>query len=541
MAVVPSPDLPARLRALGQLPTQQKVGLILATALVAALLVGAWTWSRTPDYRVLYTNLSDRDGGAIIGALQQMNIPYKFSEGGGAILVPADQVYEARLKLASQGLPKGGLIGFEALEHQKLGTTSFQEQVNYQRALEGELARSIQSISAVQAARVHLAIPHQSVFLRERKPPSASVIIHLYPGRSLDASQVSAVVHLVSSSVPELSPKNVTVVDQNGNLLSANSETWGLAGLDPGQLKYRQQMEHMIARRIEAILAPMVGVTNVRAQVTADVDFSQSEQTAESYKPNASPADAAIRSQRTSEAVTSNGQGATGVPGALSNQPPANPTAPIAGAPAPGISSMPTPPVNSRKESTINYEVDKTIKYTKEPVGTVRRLSAAVVVNYRKVVDSQGKVSYQPLSAEEMKQITALVKDAMGYDSQRGDTVNVVNSHFTVPEVEALPPVPFWKRPETLEAAKEAGRQILIAALAVYLVLGVLRPLLRSLLTPRPVGEFVSVTDSDDASVPAGKGHPHFESNLERAKQLARQDPKVVANVVKSWVGGDER
>src|SRR5450759_4726286 len=268
-------QLPAsRIRVLGMIPLQQKFGLMVALAAVVALLVGGWMWGQTPDYRVLYANLSDRDGGAIISSLQQMNVPFKFAEGGGALLVPANQVHEVRLRLAGQGLPKGGLVGFELMETQKLGTSQFQEQVNYQRALEGELARSIQSLSAVQSARVHLAISKPSVFVREQQKPSASVLLNLFPGRSLDPAQVSAIVHLVSSSVPELPVKNVTVVDQSGSLLSSTGNGTLDAELDAGQLKYVQELEQNYAKRIETILTPITGINNVRAQVTADVDFS---------------------------------------------------------------------------------------------------------------------------------------------------------------------------------------------------------------------------------------------------------------------------
>ena len=546
MAVVERPAVPVSWQALAQLSAQQKLGLIVAVALAAALLVGAWIWTRTPDYRVLFTNLDDRDGGAILAALQQMNVPYKLGEGG-AILVPASQVHEARLELAAQGLPKGGLVGFELMENPKLGASQFQEQVNYQRALEGELARTVQSIAAVQAARVHLAIPRPSVFLREREKPSASVLVHLYPGRSLDAAQVNAIVHLVSSSVPELQPKNVTVIDQRGTLLSSNADPMTAAGLDPSQLKYRTELENLYARRIEAILAPIVGASNLRAQVSADVDFSHVEKTAETYKPNGTPAEAAVRSQHVVESTGEGAPAAAGIPGALSNQPPGNATAPLEAAPAKKDSPATPPPVTAplvptRKESTTNYEVDKTVTYTRSPSGVVRRLSAAVVVNYRTVPGADGKMEMKPLSAEELAQITNLVKEAIGFDEKRGDTVNVVNSPFTAPEEEPAPAeVPLWKQPQTLSLATEVGKHLLFAALAAYLLFGVLRPLARHLLSPAARSRTVAVEDSvPELAAPSGQRPPGQVNNLEVARQIARQDPRVVANVVKSWVGGDE-
>jgi len=296
------------------IPLQQKLGMMVALAAIVALVVGGWLWGHAPEYRVLYANLSDRDGGTIVSSLQQMNVPFKFAEGGGALLVPANQVHEVRLRLAGQGLPKGGLVGFELMETQKLGTTQFQEQVNYQRALEGELARSIQSLSAVNGARVHLAFSKPSIFVREQQKPSASVLLSLHPGRSLDPGQVSAIVHLVSSSIPELPVKNVTIVDQNGSLLTAQDGS--NPGLDPTQLKYVRDVEQGFVKRIESILSPLIGGNNVLAQVTADIDFTQSENVAEIYSPNQTAA-AAVRSQQTSESSGTAATPAGGVPGGM--------------------------------------------------------------------------------------------------------------------------------------------------------------------------------------------------------------------------------
>jgi len=525
---------------------QQKLGLMLAVAAIIALVAGAWMWSQSPDYRVLYTNVSDRDGGAIISALQQMNVPYKFAEGGGAILVPGTQVHEVRLRLASQGLPKGSLAGFELMENQKLGSSQFLEQVNYQRALEGELARSIQSLSAVQNARVHLAISKPSVFVREQQKPSASVLLNLFPGRSLDPAQVSAIVHLISSSVPDLPVKNVTVVDQGGSLLSSLGNAASNAQLDAGQLKYVQELEHSYVKRIEAILTPITGANNVRAQVTADVDFSQIERAEEIYKPNQQASEAAaIRSQQSTESATGGPQVSGGVPGALSNQPSAPASAPITAAPATSGNAPPggaaNTPANTRKESTVNYEVDKTIRHVRQPVGGIKRLSVAVVVNYRKDIDSAGKVSHTPLAAEEIAKINDLVKETMGYNKDRGDTLNVANSPFSVAEREVIPEVPFWKQPATFVLAKEIGKHLLIAAAVLYLVMGVLRPLLKNLAEARPAPALPEGAIEGEAAATVGRqSHAGYEQKLEMAKQLANQEPKIVANVVKDWVSGDE-
>jgi flagellar M-ring protein FliF len=548
---------------LAQMSSQQKTGLMLAVSAIVALLAGGWMWTQAPEYKVLFSNISDRDGGAIIASLQQLNVPYKFADGGGAILVPANQVHDIRLKLASQGLPKGGLVGFELMENQKFGTSQFLEQVNFQRALEGELARSIQALSAVSSARVHLAIPKQSVFVREQQKPSASVLLNLHPGRSLEPQQVNAIIHLVSSSVPNLPVKNVTVVDQHGELLSKIDESGANTGLDPGQLKYVQALEQSYIKRIEAILGPIVGQENIRAQVAADIDFSQSEQTDEIYKPNQNPADSAVRSQQTSES-SSVGQTEGGVPGALSNQPPEPATAPITTQPPraptptnpnapPGSNAsqppveaptpVPAPPTSNRKDATTNYEVDKTIQHIRRPVGGVKRLSVAVVVNYRKVADQGGSSGTQPLSEAEKGQITDLVKEAMGYNRERGDTLNVVNSPFTVTDPEAVPELPLWKQPEMIELAQQLGKVLLISGLVLYLVLGVVRPSLKRMNQPAPPLLTDSTEDEVEPQLVAVKPNPQIskhEQNLATARQLARDDPKLVANVVKQWVAGHE-
>ncbi|SCX56947.1 flagellar basal-body MS-ring/collar protein FliF [Nitrosospira sp. Nsp1] len=543
---------------LARMSSQQKMGLMLAVSAIVALLAGGWMWSQVPDYKVLFSNVSDRDGGAIIASLQQMNVPHKFADGGGAILVPANQVHDVRLKLAAQGLPKGGLVGFELMENQKFGTSQFLEQVNFQRALEGELARSIQAVSAVDSARVHLAIGKQSVFMREQQKPSASVLVNLYPGRVLDQQQVNAIIHLVSSSVPNLPVSNVTVVDQHGNLLSKIDESDASTGLNPNQLKYLLALEQSYIKRIEAIIAPIVGKENVRAQVTADVDFAHSEQMDEIYKPNQDPGSSTVRSQQTSESASGAGQEG-GVPGALSNQPPMPATAPITTPPGSPLSQTPTtgatepvtPPVqtsmNTRKDATTNYEVDKRIQHVRRPVGGIKRLSVAVVVNHSKMTDQNGVVSSKPLSDAQKIQITDLVKEAMGFSNERGDTLNVVNSPFTDIEQDVLPEVPLWKQPEMIDLAQQIGKNLLIGALILYLVLGVLRPMLKRANQPPPPLLTDSTEKNEDkigqqpapalATVPRSSG---YEQNLALARQLARNDPKLVAGIVKQWVTGNE-
>ena len=523
-----------------------KLLLLAGVAAVIAVMAVFWLWSQQPDYRVLFSNYSDKDGGAIVAALEKMNVPYKFSDSGTAILVPAAQVHQARLKLAADGLPKGGNIGFELLENQKFGVSQFVEQVNFQRALEGELERSIQSIGAVEVARIHLAIPKASVFVRDQQKPTASVLLNLRAGRSLDAQQVGAVVHLVASSVPDLPAENVTVVDQNGNLLSDTSKKMGANNLDPTQLKYVDDMQQSIVKRVESIISPIVGAKNVRAEASAEIDFSSLEQAAETYKPNQKPDDAVVRSMQSNESLTSNGTGvASGVPGALSNQPPANATAPItapAGADATAGAAAATP-VNSQKNITTNYEVDKTVKYVQQAMGGIKRLNVAVVVNNMPVTDKKGNVTYRPLTLAEKKQINDLAMQAMGFNKERGDALTVVNSSFAGEAAEIVPEVPLWKNSETIEYAKDALRFI-VGILVLFLIYSrALKPMLNKLMTASP--KLLNAPENQDAIVnlsgeQAKLGGPGNDQRLATAKQMAKDNPRMVASVVANWTNGNE-
>ncbi|HEY3596549.1 MAG TPA: flagellar basal-body MS-ring/collar protein FliF [Paraburkholderia sp.] len=536
-----------------QMRGNPRAPLIFALALLIAVVVGLVLWSRAPDYKVLYSNLSDRDGGAIVAALQQANIPYKLSDSGGAIMVPADQVHEMRMRLATQGLPKSGSVGFELLDNQKFGISQFAEQVNYQRALEGELERTIQSISTVQSARVHLAIPKQSVFVRDSEVPSAAVMVSLYPGRVLDEGQVVAVTHMVASAVPELSARNVTIVDQDGNLLTQPSTG---NGLDANQLKYVKQVEHDTQQRIDAILQPLFGGGNAHSQVSADIDFSKVEQTAETYAPNGTPTQAAIRSQQTSSAVELQQSGASGVPGALSNQPPQPTAAPI-DAPNGASGAAPSTPVSDHKDATTNYELDKTVRHFQQGGGNIRRLSVAVVVNYQPHVDAKGHTTMQPLAADKLAQVEQLVKDAMGFDAKRGDSINVVNSAFTT-VVDPSANLPWWRQPDMIALGKQIATYIGIAVVALFLYFVMVKPALRRAFPPPSeavaalpssdepmlldgMKSTVKEEDSTESAMLAFENEKHkFERNLEYARTIARQDPKIVATVVKNWVS-DER
>jgi flagellar M-ring protein FliF len=521
-----------------RLPPRQTLTLAVVIAGALAAAIGAWMWAQTPDFRVLYSNLSDRDGGAIISALGPLNVPYKVGEGGTVILVPAAQVHETRLRLASQGLPKGSVVGYELVDNQKFGATQFQEQMNFQRGLEGELARSIQSLSAVQSARVHLALPKQSVFLRDQQQPTASVLLTLHAGRQLDRAQVSGIAHLVASSVPELAIDRVSIIDQSGALLSQRRDGTD-NGLDPAQLGYVKQVEQSTIQRITDILEPIVGRSNVRVAVTADIDFTRNESVAESFKPNQDPKVAALRTSQTSQSQSTGSAATGGVPGALTNQPPAAGTTQIDGKPATGgtsVVSNASGPSSTRKDETVAYEVDKKIEHTRAQIGGVRRMTAAVVVNYRRSTDEKGKVSTAALSEKEMGEINSLVREAMGYSKDRGDSVNVVNAAFNEPERETVVELPLWKQPENISLAKEVGKYLLFAALIGYLWFGVVRPMLRAAAERAAVEPMLPLPAPESTAASAALS----VDQLQRARQLARDDPKVVANVVKGWVSRDE-
>ena len=552
-------DLFARLRANPRIP------IIIAAAAAIAIVIAMVLWAKQPEYRVLYNNLSDEDGGSIITQLTQMNIPYQFDDKGGALMVPAEKVHELRLRLAQQGLPKGGAVGFELLDKEKFGISQFSEQVNYQRALEGELARTIETLGPVKNVRVHLAMPKPSLFVREQKSPTASVTLNLQPGRALDQGQISAIVHMVSSSVAGLPPGNVTVVDQAGHLLT-QSDNAG-RDLNDAQLKYATDVENRYQQRIEAILNPILGNGNVHAQVTAQIDFNAREQTDEKYQPNADPSKQAMRSRQTSDSEQLGGQAAGGVPGALSNQPaPAN-TAPVTTPPANqngqangnaannaaanqgSTTAAKSGPSNTRNDNTTNYEVDRTIVHTKMNVGEVQRLSVAVVVNYK--ADAAGKAI--ALTDAQLKQIENLTREAMGYSDKRGDSLNVVNSQFTE-TIDTSSDLPFWKQPSFFDQMMELGRWLLVLIVAFILYRKLVRPqLVRKAAQEKAAveaaaaikqaqeeagDEAVSVSLSRDELDQERKSQHRMSAEVisQRIREMSENDPRVVALVIRQWM-----
>ncbi len=406
-------------------------GLVVAIALVFSAGRSA------QDYRVLFSNVNEGDGAAIITALQQMNVPYQFTEGGGAITVPQGLVYETRLKLAGQGLPKAGNVGFELLENQKFGTSQFVERVNYLRGLEGELARSVSSLGQVKSARVHLAVPKPSAFVREQERPTASVVLTLHPGRMLDSPQIAAIARLVSSAVPGMRVQEVSIMDTEGGILGSSATRQ--EGLDASQLKYTAELEAALNRRVAAILEPLAGKDGFRAQVSVDLDFDERERTSETFGKNAPP-NQAIRSQLSIE--SSGGKSSnSGVPGSLTNQPPESANAPMTAEAkadklrAPGSIETGTSgsdDASSRNEKTVNFEVDRAIERIKSSKGQLRRVSAAVVLDYKyekgAKANASRSVAYTP---QEIQQINGLVRDAIGFVQRRGDTVSVANLPFS--------------------------------------------------------------------------------------------------------------
>ncbi|WP_050797475.1 flagellar basal-body MS-ring/collar protein FliF [Hylemonella gracilis] len=555
MALPANPTLSQRFAALER---GQKMRLALGVVLVVAVLLGALLMNHKTDWRVLFSGLSDKDGGAIIAQLTQMQVPYQYTEGGGAILVPADKVHDTRLRLASQGLPKGSVTGFELMENSRFGATQFQERVNFQRGLEGELTRSIQALSSVQSARVHLALPQQNGFFREQQKPSASVLLTLYPGRILDRAQIAGIVHLVSSSVPEMKPEAVSIVDDTGKLLSQSPDgAAGQDGVDTQQLKYVQQIEAQYRQRILDILEPVVGKGNVQAQVTADVDFSQSEQTSETHTPNQAPDTGAVRSQQTLESTNPGPAGPSGIPGAVSNQPPGPNSAPInaaAQALAPGVpqaqaqaqgragqTAQAAAPVSTRKESVINYEVDKTVRVVRAARGAIKRLSAAVVVNQRTQADARGNVAPVPLTQQQVDQMTALVRESIGFNGDRGDSVNLMNAPFVV-DAKADESLAFWQQPAVQELARDLAWPVGAVLLALVVLFGVVRPVLKAMQAPPPP-QLDALLDEDlelGLQDPIKKGPRIQERQLEEARKLARENPAAVAGIVKNWIGSNK-
>jgi len=540
MALVQAENVGNQFTGLGGLPILRQLGLLIGLAASVAVGMAIVMWSQTPSYRLLYSDVSSQDAAQVAAALQSGGFEYKVDDESGRIWVAGDAMHEARMMLASQGLPEGGSVGFEIMDNKDaFGSSQFIESIRYQRALEGELARTISSLKSIQSARVHLAIPKQSVFVRNKKKPSASVTVGLYPGRFLEQGQVRAIVGLISSSVPELEASMITVVDQIGKMLT--SEHDAAMAFSTKQLEYKNKIEQSYIERIEGILSPIIGDGRVRAKVNAEIDFTVTEKTQELFNPD----QVAIRSEQTSTESRGSGSGPTGVPGALTNQPPEAGT--VDGGTTNGTGTAASEMVNKMLQSTRNYELDKTISHTRLATGSVRRLSVAVLIDNKQSGEEGGETT--AYTEDEIQRFNQLVRDSVGFNVRRGDSVNVINVAFSpIPEPEALPEVPLWEQSWVLDIGKQA-----LGGLAVLLlVFGVLRPVMRELaskgvefkkqnqqlMVTQGTEEDAQVTLSPQAAAQQVQQQGH-ESNIASAIAMVDQDPRTVAQVMKTWVATD--
>jgi flagellar M-ring protein FliF len=541
-------------------PMTRLLLLLVGVSVAVALGVGIVLWSRGPNYALLYAGLDPKDAAAVTQALQTSNTPFKLGADGASISVPADVLADTRLKLASQGLPQGSTAGATLPQSDSpFGMSDLAENTRYQEMLETDLGNTIAGLQFVRAARVHLALPKPSAFIRDNHPASASVLLTLYPGRQLDSSQVAAIVHLVSASVPDLDPSQVSVIDQQGALLT-NSDPDSADAVGDTRLRLATRMENLYAQRIEDLLTPLVGSGRVRAQVDVDLDFSQTEKASESYD-NANPA---LRSEQTSSETKHDG-GVGEIAGALSNQPPntvAQPTAakPTAGAAATPAATAPSAsatntqastPSDTSSSATRNYELGRTVSHVSDPAGRLVRLTVAVVVDNKTAPDGKGKTV--PLTAQDIQHLTDLTKNAVGFNAQRGDSVSVINQAFSDAPIAEDAPVaePFWERPGMIDLIKQ-GAGILIALLIAF---GLLRPMLKGLMrAPQPMAALagpiptVSVRINDDLSndredevhIKAPQiQNMAYEQKIGLARKLVQENPKQVAQVVMNWVGDD--
>jgi len=546
--------VPTTARGLAEIPGLKQVGLLAGVAAAVAAAIWLVLWSQGQNYTVLYGQLSERESGQVMDALTAAGIEFKLNPSG-AVSVPESKVQEARIRLASQGLPQSDAMGIEMIQKDSaFGTSTMMESARYQSVLETELARTITKVQGVQSARVHLALPKPSVFLRDARKATASVMLQLYPGRRLDPGQVAAIVHLVASSVPELSASDVTLVDQAGSLLNSPDENADSAA-NTRQFEYTRKLEESYQRRILELLEPMIGAGRVRATVTADLDFTVTEETHENYDPQKT----AVRSEQTSNELRKGGDGAEGIPGALSNQPPGTSGAPaIPGAATPGnpaaapaaaqqgagqATAASSGPSSSAQRSTRNFEVDRTLSYVKQPVGILKRLNVGVVLDDWQKFDADGKVTTEAMSDTDLKRFTQLVKESIGLKEDRGDQLNVLNQAFkSSAPIGPVDGLPLWQQPWITQLAK----QIVGAALVLVVAFLVLRPLMKSLTKPARSTTSADGDDMDgDRLSLSGQGgkpiklSPSFEQQIAAARTLVGQDPRRAAQVVKEWVSAD--
>jgi len=520
--------------------------LLLLVGLAGAIAAGLWLvfWSQGQNYATLYSQLSERETAQVVDALQAAGIPHKLDGPSGSVSVPEPQLRDARMRLAAQGLPQSDAQGVEMIQKDTgFGTSQFMENARYQLAIETELARTIVKVQGVESARVHLALPRPSAFVREQRHATASVLLQLYSGRRLEPGHIAGIVHLVASSVPDLEAGDVTVIDQNGTLLSSPDGNDALAASGK-QLEYTHSLEQDYALRVEKILTPLVGEGRVRAGVTAVLDFTETEESSENYDP----AKQVVRSEQNANDQRMAGDIALGIPGALSNQPPATtpaPPAPKQQAAVTGAQTPPPQPVATSTRSTKNYEMDRKITHRRPSTGDIKRLSVAVIVDNKIAAGGDGKTT-EPLSKEDLDRYTALVKDAIGFDEARGDKVEVINASFSPPAApgEAPPAEPWYANPMLKQVARQGIAVLLVLALAMV----VLRPIMKNLLTPGH-GPIAGALAGPNGDLPRDKVTlsggstplPNYEAQVAAARSLVTQDPKRAAQVVKEWVSTDGR
>ncbi|WP_454785800.1 flagellar basal-body MS-ring/collar protein FliF [Legionella sp. WA2024007413] len=520
----------------------RQIGLLIGVAASIAIGLAVVLWSRDPNYVPLYTQMNARDAAEIVSALERNGVDFKIDNNNSMILVAADNLQSARLKLAMEGLPRDP-VGSEELfsNANAFNSSQFMENARYKQALEAELARTISKFNDIKSARVHLAIPRESAFVRDAHEPSASVFLDVYSGLELKKHTIAAIVNLVASSIPNLSASRVTVVDQDGQLLNEGGGQTFFTETERF-LDYRQNLEHQYAQKIQDILTPILGYGRVRAKVSADIDFTSYEQTQELFNPELP----SLRSEQTMEEKRSASSDAVGVPGTLSNTPQTNPA--LAAKNVPPKNGPPPPQQQTasdtnqstdiRTQSTKNFELDKTVSHTKNQPGTIKRLSVAVLVDNRAVMDEKTKkMTKAPLTPKEIDQIKLLVADAIGLNVQRGDSLNVINTGFVKPDpVAAIPEERFWQKDIFWSIVKQAGAAIFVLAL----IFGVLRPMLKTLATNRTVSSIVSdeppIGDLTYDGTISIKDANDYESQLNLLRQVVDKEPKRVAQVVKNWV-----
>jgi flagellar M-ring protein FliF len=540
-------------------PAARQALLLVAIAAAVALGVAVVLWSRGPNYGLLYAGLDQKDAAAVTQELQANNTPFQLSADGSSIMAPAAALAGLRLKLASKGLPRGSATSsVMPASDSPFGMSDLAERTRYQQLLESDLSATIGGLQSVRAARVHLAMAKPSAFIRDNREASASVLVTLYPGRQLDPGQVAAIVHLVASSVPGLDARQVSVVDQQGQLLTTDPNSPAAVGDD--RLRMATRIENTYAQRIEELLTPLVGPGRVRAQVYADLDFSRSEKATETYGHD----HPALRSEQTSSERRGGGTGDGGIPGALSNQPPslvAQPTAakPDAGKanPSAAASSATAASGDVSSSATRNFELDRTISHVSDPAGRLARLTVAVVLDNKLADQDPAKAGSAaaaasagvPFTTQELERLTELTKNAVGFDAARGDSVSVVNQPFQRPIApDALPEPPLWERPGAMDLIKQ-GLGVLIALLVAF---GLLRPLLkgvtrgssnaRALPAPKPQIS-VRVADEPEAAEPARLAGAapalDYEQRIGQARRLVGENSRQVAQVVRNWVSED--